>query len=118
MRKNLVWIPALAWMGVIFAFSQQPALKASSIDWQDFIIRKIAHVTEYFILTFLYLFALNRSLGLSRKTALITAGMLALIYAVTDEYHQTFILGREGRARDVGIDSLGILLTVIISRNW
>ena len=118
MRRILTWIPALAWMMVIFAFSQQPALKASTIDWQDFIIRKIAHVTEYFILTLFYLWPLRKIQGFSRNRALITAGVLAFLYAVTDEYHQTFITGREGRARDVGIDSLGILLAAFFSRNW
>ena len=118
MRRILAWIPALVWMMVIFAFSHQPALKASTIDWQDFIIRKIAHITEYFILTLLYLWSLRKYPGFSRKKALLTAGVLAFLYAVTDEYHQTFISGREGRARDVGIDSLGVCLAAIFSRNW
>jgi len=118
MRRILAWIPALVWMAVIFGFSHQPALKTSSIDWQDFIIRKTAHVTEYFILTLLFLLPLHQSLGLSRKKALVVAVVLALIYAITDEYHQTFITGREGRFRDVGIDSLGVLSAVLFSRNW
>lgn len=118
MPKIVYWLPALVWMAVIFSFSQQPTLKASAIDWQDFIIRKAAHVTEYFILTWLYLWPLRRTRNLNHKSALILACLMALFYAATDEFHQTRILGREGRVRDVGIDSIGILLTVFAFRKW
>lgn len=118
MRQILLWLPALIWMIVIFSFSSQPHLVTSSIDWQDFIIRKAAHVSEYFVLTWLYLLPLRRSRNLNTHAALIIAVILALIYAASDEFHQTLILGREGRVRDVGIDSLGILLTAFFFRNW
>ena len=48
------------------------------------------------------------------------AVLAALAYAFTDESHQTFVIGRSGNFFDVGIDSLGILVgvLVILSFSW
>lgn len=101
----------IVWMGVIFVFSSIPDLKSGLKE--DFILRKIAHILEYAILTFLFIRALRRE-NLSIKKAIIFALIFAVFYALTDEYHQTFILGRQGTLRDVGIDSIGILIIVLI----
>jgi VanZ family protein len=45
----------------------------------------------------------------------LLAFLITVLYAVSDEYHQTFIFGRQGAARDVLIDSAGVLLTVWLS---
>jgi VanZ family protein len=37
------------------------------------------------------------------------AGVIALLYAFSDEWHQSFVPGREGALRDVGIDALGVI---------
>ena len=108
-KKITPWIPVLIWMLVIFAFSSRPTLRAATIDWQDFIIRKMAHFVEYFILFALNYRALLRSTSLSKRQAILLAFGLGLIYAFSDEYHQTLVPGREGRFRDVFIDSLGLL---------
>jgi VanZ family protein len=108
MKKFLYWLPTIAWMILIFSFSAQPSLRVSQINWLDFILRKTAHVTEFCILTCLAFFSLTHSTRLSRFHAIIVACIIALSYAVTDESHQLLVVGREGRLRDVLIDSLGI----------
>ena len=40
--------------------------------------------------------------------------VICVLYAITDEYHQTFVAGRSGELRDVVIDSLGALLGILI----
>ena len=40
------------------------------------------------------------------------AFVLSLLYAISDELHQTFVPGRSGRLTDVGFDSLGALLAL------
>jgi VanZ family protein len=102
------WFPVLIWAGFIFWLSSIPNLK-SGLE-QDFILRKIAHILEYAILTFLFLRALTKE-NLSIGKIVISSIVFSLFYALTDEYHQTFIFGREGSLGDVGINSIGILIT-------
>jgi VanZ family protein len=112
--KASSWIPVLIWMSVIFFFSSQPALKTVQIDWQDFIIRKTAHFIEYFILFTLNYRAFLRSSSLSKQQAILLSLCLGVLYAATDEYHQTFVSGREGRLRDVFIDTLGLSASAVV----
>ena len=117
-KKLLLWLPALVWMGVIWGFSAQPTLQASAIDWQDFLVKKAAHIVEYFILTSFYLLPFKKSGPFSSRPAVIVAALAAAVFAVLDETHQRFVPGREGRVRDVAIDSIGIFLAAQASRNW
>src|SRR4030042_1745839 len=105
------WLPLILWMGVIFFFSSVPDLKSGLKD--DFILRKIAHIIEYAILAFLFIRALKQEKTGFAKT-LIFSIILSLFYALSDEYHQTFVLGRHGSFKDVGIDSIGILLIGLV----
>jgi len=107
--KTKNWILVFIWAGFIFFLSDQPFLKSGLPSQWDFILRKIAHLTEYAILVYLLIQALKEH-QLTHKQVLILAVSLAIFYAISDEYHQTFILGREGTSRDVLIDSFGIFL--------
>jgi len=99
-QKLRLWLPVLIWMVVIFAFSAMSINGQAKFSWPDFIIKKTAHVTEYAIL-FLLTYRANKSF----KSSLI----VCLLFALSDEWHQTLTPGREGRLRDVGFDTLGIL---------
>ena len=102
-QKLRLWLPVLAWMGVIFAFSAISINGQAKFSWPDFIIKKTAHVTEYAIL-----FWLTYRANKSFKYSLI----ICLLFALSDEWHQTITPGREGTLRDVGFDSLGTLLSL------
>lgn len=104
------WLPVFLWMAFIFYLSHQPGLKSDFPFYWDFVLRKIAHITEYFILTFLLIRALNQC-QFSKRKVLVLSFAFALAYAVSDEYHQTFILARSGAFLDVLIDSFGIVLS-------
>lgn len=106
-----LWLPVLIWAGIIFALSSIPSLE-SGLE-QDFILRKIAHILEYAVLTFL-LFRAIKTGRLNTKRAIIYSVIFSLFYALSDEYHQTLVIGREGSLKDVGIDSIGIILTSIL----
>lgn len=72
--------------------------------------RKLMHISEYLVLSvlvcyLLYLFKVKRGLGISF--------LFCFIYAMLDEYHQSF-LDRSGQFRDVLIDSIGIIIGLII----
>ncbi len=126
--KKIWWSLIVIWCGFIFFQSNQPAHISSAesgifVDLMDgmltpfigrgdreiysFIIRKTAHFTEYFILGLL-LFKGFFSEGKLKK-AFVVSFFAGLLYAVSDEIHQYFIPGREMRAFDVFIDSLGVI---------
>jgi VanZ family protein len=109
MKKILYWLPTIIWMIVIFSFSAQPSLRVSTVNWLDFILRKTAHVSEFFVLTCLLFFSLSHSTRLSRSQTVLVAFVITVAYAFTDEYHQLFVHGREGKIQDVLIDSIGIV---------
>ena len=108
------WLPVIFWMGVIFYLSGQPDLSSGFPHFYDWILRKAAHITEYFILTVLLVRALRRNFN--SKKALLLSAIIALAYAFSDEYHQLFIEGRFGSVKDVGIDSIGIILAMLFTR--
>lgn len=107
----LRFIPPLALMGLIYFLSDQPDLSTGLGVW-DLILRKIAHMSAYAALTLLWL----RALGPYTRRALIWAVAIAFLFAISDEYHQTFVEGRHGSPVDVGIDTVGIVIAVLISR--
>lgn len=131
-KKIKKWVLVLIWMGIIFLFSSQNADKSSEnnkfivymlnvlgIDINtilngnaDFIIRKAAHFTEYFILYFLLYNALKEDFYFTPST--IFALIITFLYASSDELHQSFIPGRGPSFKDVLIDTSGGVLCMII----
>lgn len=111
--KNLLnyWLPVIIWAGIIFWLSSIPDLKTDLRE--DFILRKIAHILEFAILTFLLFRAIyvdNYKLG----RAVIYSAIIALFYAFSDEFHQFFVQGRQCSFKDVAIDGVGILIVAFL----
>lgn len=103
------WLPIILWAGLIFYLSAQPGLK-SGMPWPyDFILRKGAHIVEFSIL-FLLLISAFENYQLPIKKALLRAFCLTILYAISDEFHQSFVAERVASLADVAIDSLGVLL--------
>lgn len=102
--------PPLVLMAVIFFFSAQPhADDSGGLGWVAFVLRKLAHLTEYGLLWLLWLRALE-------WRAPRAAALIALAYAVTDELHQSFVATRDGTPRDVAIDAAGMLIAWLLWR--
>lgn len=108
------WAPPLALVAVIWFFSSQPDL-SSGLGVIDLVGRKLIHAGEYALLCFLWWRALRGRLA--RGAALGLAFVLAIGYGAVDEYHQTFVAGRNGSPIDVGIDALGAALAVLAIRS-
>ena len=98
----------LAVMAVIFILSAQPA--GGHHAWWVIVLRKLGHITGYTLLTGAWWWALR---GLVDRPLLWAVG-ISLAYACTDEYHQTFVPGREGTPRDVAIDAIGMALAAYV----
>ena len=107
-RRARLWLPPLTYMAIIFALSAQsnplPAVTARVWD-------KLLHLMEYGGLAFLLARALVGD-GRSWRAALVGATLLASAYGATDEYHQSFVPGRDSSARDWSADSLGAIVGV------
>ncbi len=96
------FLPPVALMGLIFLASAQPDLN-SGLGLVDLIGRKAIHATEFGLLFWLWLRAF-------RFRAPGAAALIALAYAATDEFHQTFVPGRSGTPRDWVIDAAGVAI--------
>lgn len=130
------WLPPILWMTLIFwgstdALSTRrtsriigpilrwfdPNVRQETIEGVQTVVRKTAHMTEYGVLALLYWRALYRP-GVEGKRvwsrrAAVTAFVLAVAYAASDEFHQSFVASREGSVRDVGFDSAGALVALV-----
>ena len=107
MNAILRWLVVVLWMSVIFVLSSIPSLHVPFAHSYDFLLRKLAHIGEYAVLTVLLSWAFHMYID-SRIRAWLLAALAAVLYGVSDEWHQSWILGRRGSLRDVGIDVVGI----------
>lgn len=145
-RKTLrliLWGLVIALLISIFLLSSQPATSSAKLStsiaehtieiyekftgtditikqW-DHKLRKAAHFSFYCVLAILVM-TLCLVSGISRKWSILITLVVGVIYASIDELHQLFVNGRGASVRDVGIDSLGVILGItiiwIFSRRW
>ncbi len=128
------WGPVVLWMSLMFFGSTdalsaeqtsrflvpllhwlKPDISPAAIAHIHFLVRKAAHVTEYAILTGLLFRALRGSIdGFWRRAA--SALVPALIFAPTDEFHQSFVPSRTASPIDVLIDYSGAIVGIVICR--
>jgi len=99
------WLPVLLGMGLIFFLSSQPVLPKAPDPLMDFLTKKGAHFSEYFVLAMLLARAVRGASFGWREMGL--AFCLALGYAISDEFHQRFVPGRTPSPWDVAIDATG-----------
>jgi VanZ family protein len=101
-----LWLPVVAWAGLIFALSSVPDLGTGLGGW-DLVLRKLAHAAEYAVLGALLLRALRA------EAPAFAAGVA---YAISDELHQHFVPGRRGAPLDVLIDAVGVGVGILAWR--
>jgi VanZ family protein len=102
--------PPLALMGLIFFLSAQPDLSSGLGGW-DLVLRKLAHMAEFGLLFLLW----RRALGWVGPVPAMAAAAIAVLYAVSDELHQSTVEGRHGTPVDVLIDSAGVAVAWLTS---
>jgi len=112
--RLLRWLPAVAWMVVIFVLSSRSGLRLTEDAAVDKPFRIVAHLATFALLGALLLHALSGRAAPTLRTAL-GAVALTLLYAISDELHQAFVPGRMGRAQDVGVDLVGAVIGVAIA---
>lgn len=139
--KPLSFLPALAMMYVIYGFSAQDGNVSGNLSYQvsykiveigneildkgldetqiadyadqiGYPIRKLAHMTEYFLLAVAVSFPFY-VYGLRGFPLMLVAGFICVAFAAGDEYHQSFVAGRGPSVKDVGIDSIGAFFGIM-----
>jgi VanZ family protein len=107
------WALVAAWMAVVFFVSSlsRLGLAARVPDW-------ISHPVEYGVGAVLICRALTAPGRAPRTTPAAAAVLLATLYGVTDEYHQSFVPGRTADPADVGKDFLGAAAAALLYRRW
>ena len=128
------WVPVVAWMLLIFAGSSDalsaeqtsrfivpflrwldPTISLQTIALVHLGIRKLGHFTEYAILAALLWRALRDSFrGLSATMVGLAAFVVAAGFAISDEFHQSFVPSRTSSLHDVLIDCIGAIAATAI----
>lgn len=88
------------------------AIKNTTENNLDHIVRKNAHAFMYMVLSFLVssaFFAYNKK----GQNVVVYILFICLFYAVTDEFHQSFISGRTSLVSDVLVDFVGALIGLV-----
>ena len=84
-----------------------------------FLVRKSAHVFVYFMLglnTYMLFYKYNQEKNkrFNKLIIVLMSIIFCLLYAISDEFHQSFVDGRGPSVKDVGIDSIGYIISNLI----
>jgi VanZ family protein len=83
------------------------------------LMRKAAHMTEYAVFCLLVYAAFLDAEDFEWRGGLaLRSVVIAGLYSLTDEFHQTFVLGRTASIIDCGIDTIGAALSTLIVLVW
>lgn len=106
-NKIMYWILVFLWMGVIFYLSSKPRVVPEVDPILANIISIGGHIVFYAILYLLLNNALEKTFKLNRQFISLLTLLIVVIYGVSDEFHQSFVPGRDASVLDVGLDLLG-----------
>lgn len=107
----LRWGPAVLWMAAIFIASATPSVDLPTFGVWDTIVKKGGHMLAYALLAILF----RRALGWQARPP-GAAWLLAVLYALGDEFHQSFVPGRHPSLVDaLGFDGVGAAVALFLS---
>ncbi|MBI4239620.1 VanZ family protein [Candidatus Uhrbacteria bacterium] len=110
-RLLSLWLPVTLWCGLLYFFSSIPDL-SSGLE-HDFALRKGAHMLEYGVLALLTWRAVRGSMQCSALAAAGIVFAFCVLYAMSDEIHQSFVKGRTASLLDLGVDSFGAFVALL-----
>ncbi|MDQ6625676.1 MAG: VanZ family protein [Verrucomicrobiota bacterium] len=94
-----------------------PSISDETVGILHIVIRKSAHVSEYFIVALLFARLLFAQLPNARsRMVLILSFAAAVVFAMSDEFHQSFVPSRTASPIDVCIDAVGALAGLAVYR--
>lgn len=135
-KKIITIILVIVWMILVFYLSNQISTDSAKLSGSfteiilkicnvtninapeqilliENIIRKIAHFLLY-TLGGMLIFLFINLYKIKPNNKVLISWLIGTVYAITDEIHQLFVIGRSGEIRDICIDSLGVITGIII----
>jgi VanZ family protein len=106
-------LPSLVILVGIFIISDQPRVELPEMNiWQ---MDKFLHVIAYFVLGCTLAMAVEGNFkGSSQKAKIWMVVIIGALYAIEDEFHQSFVPGRSSDIFDILADFIGIGLSVLL----
>ena len=115
-RCPLAWSAVALWLAFIFYWSAQSSLPGFEQSLPDLLLKKGAHIAVFAVLALLTYRALRHDAG--HIVALVGAVAMAVGYGALDEFHQSFVAGRNAAALDVLIDTAGATVALATLHYW
>lgn len=109
LKKAPYWIPAIAYMALIFCLSSFPSPEITR-SFPIYLKLKMIHMIEYGILYYLYRFAIIKTTRVSAAEAVIMCLSMTFLYGLTDEFHQVFVPTRSASLMDATANLVGALM--------
>ena len=107
-------LPLLVASAGIFYFSSlpQPPFVLTSFQWQD----KVLHLAAYFAYGITIALAIHVHQSISSKKKMTLIGLIGFLYALSDEFHQSFVPGRTSELGDIIADWIGVISAIMLYR--
>jgi VanZ family protein len=112
-RKAVVLyaLPALAWMGAIFYWS---SLQEAGTPLREVVPDYVAHAAVYFVLAFFLFIFLHRVHERGLAVTFCIALIIGALYALSDEWHQSYVPTRSCSAWDFLADIVGMTICFLL----
>jgi VanZ family protein len=130
----LWWAITVAWAALVFYLSTQafsPNFSRTLLAWTLHLLqlrvssgtfgllhaflRGLAHIIEYAIFALLlYGLPIEKKRGLWRPRRAAFCIVVASVYSLTDEFHQSLVFGRHASLLDCGLDTIGAALAMLV----
>lgn len=111
MRRSflILWGPFLAALAIVFWLSSMSSVPGAHYVWD-----KLLHTVGYAGLGVLAMRAFHGGFERPRFKPTLYAGLTVILWGISDEFHQSFVPGRDSSALDVVADTVGFTLSVIL----
>jgi len=110
-RRSIVtlWGPFVGALAMIFWLSSLSDVPGAQYTWDKFL-----HAVGYAGLGVLALRAFHGGFKPLRLAPTLCAGIAVILWAISDEFHQSFVPGRDATAGDVVADAVGFPIAVAL----
>ena len=111
MRRSflVLWGPFLAALAILFWLSSMSSVPGGEVVWD-----KLLHTVGYTGLGLLAMRAFHGGFARPRGRPTMYAALTVILWAISDEIHQSFVPGRDASALDVMADAVGFALSVLL----
>ena len=119
-RTTRRWvIITLAWAAIIYIGTSSSLMAGTTtralFGHYDGMVRSIAHMSEFFILTFV-LYGMTVSFRINGWRGITLVLLITVLIAVLDEYHQLFVPGRSYNTVDIVKDMIGACSAIVVAK--